>query len=227
MRNAKAPLGFAADVLLPDLDTGDLVLWAGDGNLSRFIQFGTNSTWSHVGLVVKLPGNLLMLWESTIEESFSGVRLTPLKPQLYGHVAVRRLNGVERSPELLNAFLQIRQELDGRPFEQSWLEFIRAGYDGPFGQNTRDISSLFCAELVAETLQQLGILGTEQPSNEFTPRDFSDEAATPLPLLKGQYGPECLVLPAAATARIAAIKPCVRPYPYGRTLFALPAGTSR
>jgi len=167
-----------------DLDTFDLLLWSGTGRLSKFIQMGTGSTWSHVGMVIRMPGDLLMLWESTLGEDHSGVQLTPLSKSVYGKVAVRRMN-VERTADHLERLMEVRKLLDGRPFEKNWLEFFRAGYDGIFGENTRDISTLFCAELVAETLQQVGLLDDSIPSNEFTPKDFSSEAAASLPLLMG------------------------------------------
>ena len=67
----------------------------------------------------------------------------------------------------------------GRPFEQKFFEMILAHYDGPFGKNKSDESSLFCSELIAATLQHLGLLKFPPeglPSNEYTPRDFSTES---------------------------------------------------
>lgn len=167
-----------------DLDTFDIVLWSGTGQLSRFIQRGTFSLWSHVGMVIKMPGDLLMLWESTFDETSNGVQLTPLSKSVYGTVAVRKMN-MTRTPDMFDKLMATRKELEGRPFEESWTEFLLAGYDGPFGRNTRDITTLFCAELIAETLQQVGLLGTDIASNEFTPKDFSSESSSPLNLLMG------------------------------------------
>lgn len=176
------------DSVRPNLDTFDLVLWSGNGRLSRFIQYGTRSTWSHVGLVVKMPGDILMLWESTIHSSegnvVDGVQFTPLSLSIMGDMAVRRMTA-NRTPDMFDKLMAVRAELDGRPFERSWMEFFLAGYDGPFGHNTRDLTTLFCAELVAETLQQVGLLDPAKSSNEFTPRDFSEETRAPLALLQG------------------------------------------
>jgi len=55
------------------------------------------------------------------------------------------------------------------------LELLKSAYDGPFGKNEEDLSSLFCSELVAEAYQRLGLLTEGTPSNEFTPADFGGD----------------------------------------------------
>ena len=178
----------------PSLDTGDIVLFSGKGGISAGIKWFTTSRWSHVGMVLKLPDHdLIMLWESTTLSDLSnsvGVQLVPLSARLNtygGEVAIRQLSifldGDERAR--LNA---LRRELTGRPYEANKLELVRAAYDGAFGANTEDLSSLFCSELVAEAYQNLGLLGEDKPSNEYTPADFS--AGGGLTLLRGSLGPE-------------------------------------
>ena len=175
-----------------DLNTFDIVLWSGTGNLSKFIQMGTQSLWSHVGMVLRTEPDLVMLWESTLEEDHSGVQLTPLSKSVYGSVAVRRMNIPGGITTEMNAGLaRARLDFADRKFEASWMEFMKAGWDGPFGKNTKDLTTLFCAELIAETLMMCGLLEDEtvsgKPSNEYTPKDFSTEETDPkaVPLLKG------------------------------------------
>jgi hypothetical protein len=170
------------NLLREDLDTGDILLWSSDSFFSRLIQTFCKSTWSHVGMVVKFPGDLLMLWESTLDDQLSGVRLTPLSQSLCDTVAVRKMH-IERTPHLFEAIMKVRKELNGRPFESDLMQMLCAGYDGPFGHNNTDLTSLFCSELIAETLIRVGILDSEKPSNEYTPKDFSSEASAPLRLL--------------------------------------------
>jgi hypothetical protein len=181
----------------PQLQTYDLVLWCGGGNLSRFIQLGTQSCWSHVGLVVR-AGEFVMLYESTIGEGHSGVRTSLLKSSIGGKCAVRQLQGLseERRAAADDGLNKVMQELEGRPFEQNLKEFVLAGYDGPFGQNASDLTSLFCAELVAEALQRSGILLPQLPSNEYTPADFGDDAGQPPLLAEGlSYAGETYLQP--------------------------------
>lgn len=171
------------------LDTFDLVLWSSGDKLARLIQVGTNSIWTHVGMVVRFPGDVLMLWESTFDDTTSGVRLSPLSKALCDSVSVR-LATVERTQTLWNRLMDVRKDLDGRPFENNVLEFICAAYDGPFGLNKRNVTALFCSELIAETLQRVGLLADDKPSNEFTPNDFSTTASNKLNLIGLTYGDE-------------------------------------
>ena len=86
-------------------------------------------------------------------------------------------------------YLQGKFHLNRRgeePIRRS-IELFKAAYDGWFGQNEEDLSSLFCSELVAEAYQRMGLISDGKkalPSNEFTPKDFSSEAAKPLKLRK-------------------------------------------
>ena len=48
-----------------DLRTGDIILFSGKGGISHAIKLTTNSKWSHVGMVLRLPeSQAAFLWES-------------------------------------------------------------------------------------------------------------------------------------------------------------------
>lgn len=194
----------------PDIDTGDLVLFSGKGGVSVGIRWVTRSRWSHVGMALRVPEwNIILLWEATpfsnvpdVESGRlrQGVQLTPLSEQLKryeGTAAIRHLH-VHRTPEMLSALQNYRKEVKGRPYEQSRLELIRSAWDGPFGANKEDLSSLFCSELVAEAYQRMGLLPDHPPSNEYTPANFSEKAE--LNLLRGTLGPERRLRPAEQPA---------------------------
>ncbi len=185
------------------LRTGDIVLFSGKGGLSTGIKHFTRCKWSHVGMVLALEEfDLHMLWESTTLSNIAdaetgkelrGVQLVPLSERIRrydGEVAIRRLI-VDREPGMGLALAELRQEIKGRPYEENVLELVRSAYDGPFGANTEDLSSLFCSELVAEAYQRMGLLPESLPSNEYTPRDFSSKGE--LKLLLGSIGPEILI----------------------------------
>ncbi len=182
------------------LKTGDLVLFSRKGRISSGIRFITHSKWSHIGMVVRNDHhNEPLLFESTIADNvcdvesqkrLKGVQLVTLRERLSsyeGGVSVRLLV-LERTEEMLDALHQFHDEVRGRPFEQKKAEFIRAAYDGPFGHNQEDLSSLFCSELIAEAYQRMGLLAEDKASNEYTPRDFSDKGR--LSLLKGSLNNE-------------------------------------
>jgi hypothetical protein len=185
------------------LQTGDLVLFSGKGGLSTSIKWFTSSRWSHLGMVVRpLDFDVVLLWEASpitdikdIEtgRTHKGVRLVALSERIQtyeGEVSIRLLD-VERKPEMLEALDRLRSDLKKRPFETDVLELLKSAWEGPFGKNQPDLSSLFCSELVAEAYQHMGLLSRRKPSNEYTPRDFSEEGR--LKLLKGRLGRERII----------------------------------
>lgn len=187
-----------------DLKTGDIVLFSGTGFISAGIKMASKSIWSHVGMVLDLPEyNFKALWESTTLSKIKnlgtgthmkGVQLVPLSERFKtydGKAAVRHLKGVHLDPEKIQDLMEFRKEIAGRPYEEDKLELIKSAYDGIFGGNTEDLSSLFCSEMVAEAYQRMNLLSEDLPSNEYTPADFSEKF--PLELLEGHLGEEIFI----------------------------------
>jgi hypothetical protein len=84
-----------------------------------------------------------------------------------------------------------------RPYEQKRLQLLRASRRR---NRTKDLSSFFCSEFVAEAYQRMGLLPPKPPSNNYTPRDFSSEREDSLPLLLGAtLGQEVVVCHKAET----------------------------
>lgn len=187
-----------------ELKTGDLVLFSGKGAISTGIKFATLCGWSHVGMVLTLQQyDFVTIWESTTlsdiadldsRELRKGVQLVPLSArvnQYKGEIAVRQLDQVSFDDDDVRNLMQLRREVSGKRYERSQMELIKAAYDGPFGHNEEDLSSLFCSELVAEAYQRLGLISEDKPSNEYTPSDFSEGRG--LEMLKGKLGPEIII----------------------------------
>jgi hypothetical protein len=142
------------------------------------------------------------LWEATLDTDLpdvvthrvrAGVKLYLLERWITyyaGETAIRPLQ-VERTAAMRAALLAFYEEARGRPYEQKRLQLLRAGR----GRNrTKDLTSFFCSELVAEAYQRMGLLPARPPSNDYTPRDFSCERKDALPLLLGAtLGPEVVV----------------------------------
>jgi hypothetical protein len=197
----------AFDELRATLDSGDVLLFAGESRFSRGIKRLTRSHWSHSALVARTRGNgALLLWEATLDtdlpdvathEVAPGVRLYDLEHWIRhygGETAIRPLR-VERTEEMRAGLLAFYEEARGRPYERNRLELFRAVYDGPLGRNRKeDLSGFFCSELVAEAYQRMGLLPDVPVASEYTPHDFSSERRRPLPLLLGAtMGAEVLV----------------------------------
>ena len=191
------------------LKTGDLVFFSGKGGISAGIKWATTSRWSHVAMVLNLTQyDFVTLWESTTLSTIrdldthtmmKGVQLIPLsdRVQTYdGEIAVRQLKGVTLAEPEIAELMALRRDLRGRSYETSEAELIKAAYDGPFGHNEEDLSSLFCSELVAESYQRMGLRPSgkkDKQSNEYVPADFSQDEYDELGLLRGSLGPEILL----------------------------------
>lgn len=187
------------------LDTGDIVLFSGKGVSSSVIRWFTDSKWSHVGMVMRLEDwDMVLLWESTglhnikdivTGKEKKGVQLVPLSGRLStykGKVAIRRLT-MKRTKEMKETLKNLREVFKNKEYEKSEIQLLKAAYEGPFGENVEDLSSLFCSELIAEAYQRMGLLAEPpkgQPSNEFTPAEFSSENKDLKLLKKAELGKE-------------------------------------
>lgn len=167
-----------------ELKTGDLVLFSGSGLVSNIIKAFTGSRWSHIGMVVMLQEyDFAVLWESTTLSkskdlstgSFKkGVQLAQLSDRINGYdgdIAFRLLNK-KVSEYHENELMKFRRLVNSRKYETSYAELLKSAYDGPWGDNHEDLSSLFCSELVAQAYKQMSLIDLAKPSNEYTPADF-------------------------------------------------------
>jgi hypothetical protein len=176
------------ETIRKNLNTGDIVLFSGKGAISHGIKLFTFSKWSHVGIVLRLPdADTVFLWESTTLSNLAdvidgkkkkGVQLVLLSDRIRtydGDASIRHLQNFQIDDNKYKKLMALRKSFRNKPYEKSEIELIKSAYDGPWGHNEEDLSSLFCSELVAETYQCLGLISNKLSSNEFTPRDFSDE----------------------------------------------------
>ena len=189
------------DLYREQAKTGDVLLFDGKGLVSGLVKFAQLSDWSHVGMVVKSHEmDMLLCWESTTLSKIkdvdagivkSGVMIVPLSMHMAkydGRIAVRQLRTalVDTQRRIL---MQMRREVRDVPYEQNLFELLKSTYDGPFGKNTADLSSIFCSELIAEYFIRIKLLTDELPANEYTPKDFAgkemDHILCPIMMLKG------------------------------------------
>ncbi len=180
------------------LETLDIVLFSGEGIISNGIKLATGNKWSHIGVVFNIREvDMVCLLESTTLSSvedvitgkgFSGVQIVPLSQRVLtyqGDISIRQLSGFTKllyHKEVLNKF---RRNYHGVPYEQNKIELVKSAYDGPWGDNVEDLSSLFCSEVVAELYQKMDLLPEGVPSNEYTPANFAK--GMDLKLLKNTF----------------------------------------
>lgn len=110
----------------------------------------------------------------------------------YSRVAIRPVK-VQRTEEMLESVEEFIASVRNTPFEQNQEELRQC----IMRQKTagEDLSTLFCAEMVAACYQKMGIMSQERSSNEFLPCDFSSENAKWGACLIGgaEWGPEEII----------------------------------
>jgi len=171
----------------PKAQTGDMIAFSGTGLASTGIKVASGSEWSHIGMGIVSPEwDMVLCHESTllctvadIGSGFvkKGVMLVPLQARIAtykGKMGIRCI----RNPltlEQLAILRAYRHEVKDRPYENDYIELVKAVYDGPFGENTQDLISLFCSENFAEPCIRMKLIGDDEPSNEYHPGDFIDD----------------------------------------------------
>jgi hypothetical protein len=187
--------------------TGDVWIFRGASVADRAIRAVTNAPVNHVGMAVVLEDLPPLLWHAELGKSLPdvwtgqhqrGVQLHDLRDavttwrQRYGQRAwLRQLvgpaddGGVTR--EMEDAVLRAVARFDGRPFPTT-RHLARGWINGRLRRDTTS-EAVFCAELVAATYTEMGLLGSDRPGNWYDPGKFW--SGDDLELLQGaKLGPE-------------------------------------
>jgi hypothetical protein len=193
--------------------TGDLWLFRGRTVADRAIRTLTNAPVNHVGLAVVIDDLPPLLWHAELGKSLvdvwtgthhRGVQLHDLGDAVrrwrddYGQAAWLRQLAPEIGRREEDALLRAVARLDGVPFPRTarlatrWL----LGRDSYVPRRKRGDRSrpeaAFCAETVAESLQEMGILEDDRKAHWFDPGTFWSGGY--LPLAGGwSYGDEVAV----------------------------------
>ena len=147
--------------------------------------------------------DLVLLFESTSLSTLAdaetgrvtcGVQIASFRDRVQtylGDIAVRALVTL-RTPAMLDALTQFRQEVRHRPYERRILELLYAVAQWSPGE---DLSSFFCSELVVEAYHRMGLLPSAVPCDTYAPADFSTETHRVSASLQhgAQLGPEQVI----------------------------------
>jgi hypothetical protein len=191
--------------------TGDLWLFRGRSGPDRAIQTLTNSPVNHVGMAVVLDDLPPLMWHAELGRSLQdqwtgghhrGVQLHDLRAAVtrWQEVYVQSAWLRQLTPEVgraeEDAVMRSIARLDGVSFPSTarlagrWLR----GRDAYVARRDRDRprprpEEAYCAEVVALTMQEMGLLGDERRASWYDPGTFwSGEY---LPLADGwSYGRE-------------------------------------
>jgi hypothetical protein len=166
--------------------TGDLWLFRGRSLADRAIQTMTNSPINHVGMCVALEDMPPLLWHAELGKSLPdawtgerhrGVQLHKLADAVvtwddrYGQRAwVRRMDpAVTR--EMEDRLIEVIDKYDGKPFPTT-PGLVRSWATGRIRRREASRETIYCAELVATTMQHLGLLPDKRPMSWYDPGKF-------------------------------------------------------
>lgn len=183
-----------------DFKAGDILLISyRQGAINRFAGAANSGFWDHIAMVIhgfdrstwqidpttEDPlavdrANALGKGPQLLESTKLGVhaydlldRITDFGCHKYKRVAycVRRLKGIERTPEFYKKVEDLCRKVLGTPYP-NFFKMSSAG----FRWNAReDYSDMMCSELVAMFYENLALIPTHLHTNNFMPGDFSTD----------------------------------------------------
>ncbi len=165
--------------------TGDLWLFRGNSAADRSIRAVTNSPVNHVGMAVVLDDLPPLMWHAELGKGLQdvwtgghhrGVQLHDLREAVlqwtgrYGQRVWLRQLRADVTPEMEDAVLKTIARLDGTPFPPT----VALAGRWALGRVRRPapVESTYCAEVVAATYQEMGLLGRHRPTNYYDPGSF-------------------------------------------------------
>lgn len=154
------PLDYAG--LRDELASGDLVFASGEYLFSRFVRLFTGSAWSHVGIIVRVPGiDRVMLLESVEDIGVRLVRLSKYfrdydRQNAYrGEVVVARIAGMTN--DIAERVIASGFDKLARPYDR--VQMLRIGLKVMFGAGAaRPDEFYLCSELVQDCFAESGII---------------------------------------------------------------------
>lgn len=205
--------------VVQQLRSGDLLLFAGRGLVSDTVRVFTRSVWSHIGMVVYLPGitGPLVLEATTLSESddvfrgapVRGIGLVPFANKISeypGEIALRQRAGPPLCRQRERRLQRLVCHLRHRPYKNYLYCHVRGWLTG---RQRGDYDAMFCSELVAELYRRMGWLEKDIRPRDFVPGSFAEPAfalrdgclAPPLRLVMAAAGQQAS-LPLASHASL-------------------------
>jgi hypothetical protein len=171
--------------------TGDVWLFRGSSAADRTIRLTTNSPVNHVGMAVVLEDLPPLMWHAELGRSLRdvwagthqrGVQLHDLREAVVQWTTRYRQRAWLRQLEppadraMEDAVLRTVARLDGTPFPSTARLFTRWLYGRAPIPRTRTteakLETAYCAEVVAITYQDMGLLPTRRRANWYDPGRF-------------------------------------------------------
>ena len=176
--------------------TGDLWIFRGRSGPDRAIQAMTNSPVNHVGMTIAVDDMPPLMWHAELGRSLPdmwsggfqrGVQLHDMRDAVtvwanrYGQRGWLRQLEPTATKELEDRALRTVARLDGTPFPSSaqlawrWVRGRVPQVRLPWQETSGDAAALetaYCAEVVALTYEDMGLLGRGKKLNWYDPGRF-------------------------------------------------------
>lgn len=174
-----------------ELDTGDLILLSSDDDVSKIIKKGSNSVFSHCGIVIRINNELLIL-ECDITKQYDyltgkqyneGVHLLNLDQKIdyyYGkYGAYRKLKHNNKNPDIkLETLLDIIKSTLDIKFNYNLLIWFMIYIRMPYLNLINTHHKMICSQYIVYIYQQLNILSKDIPEYYCLPKHLSKNINT-------------------------------------------------
>lgn len=168
--------------------TGDLILFKGNGYLSWLIEYFGKCQYSHIGIVIVDPSETLKgpyLMDCSVGNN---VKLLPLKIVIdnYDGVAYYRKMIYKRDEDFQKKIMKLYDDVKNAPYDVDFFDWLSAkvlldsgsvidAEKIPFS-NPTDNKKFWCSALVAYIFVNTDILPKDTPWSIIAPVDFSSNA---------------------------------------------------
>lgn len=177
---------------LESCQTGDLLLYNSTHWYSRLIEYGSNSKYSHISMILRDPFYInpqlkgLYILESSKEsipdiisgKKIYGVQIIPLEHILKeyrstycGYLYYRKLN-CQKDEEFYEKIKECFIKSEGKKYDINPIDWFKTDIGSQIG-NTQKTNTFFCSALIGFVYSKLGFLDKDIPWTVLAPRRFS------------------------------------------------------
>lgn len=183
----------------PEIRTGDILLFSSKELFSHLIQFGTNSPWSHVGLVVRLEAIDRVMVLQAVTQGVGTVALSALiegggshqKPYA-GHLLLARHARFEALADAgrLREMSEFAVDRFGAPYNTGEIlkiaaRIVAGWLNQPMPRLLIADDEFICSEYAAECYRRVGIEIAWDGMGFIAPADFAaDPEVSPVALIR-------------------------------------------
>ena len=169
--------------ILDKVENGDLILLAGDTRGEKLCRKFSSSIFSHVGLLLretheKIGDSRVYVWDCDLGQGYKeGVRMSLLDNKIRRYKGFRigalkklKIRSGQKRPETQD-IVNLYQKYKDFDFDHVIATWFLADYPILY-KMAKDPDKVFCGEMAAEALQELGVMKKDRFPAWYVPGDF-------------------------------------------------------